>query len=468
MNIISSDGVLLDVVRSQNLISDDEFGVKLGLLDQIRAYFQLKSATPVSGDEAVGQVLRAFKRSVSVSRLGLTYIISVSVTSRDPEKAARLTNALTDSYIRQQLDSKIASISRARNALQLRVESASAAIAESEKKFDDYLANNIARLEEQAGGNVGQLRKQLDDIEKNRLSALARANAADQGLQQGNLSQVVAQLGSEALEELDRQRAEVSQQLAATATDSRRVTDLRAQLQTIEENIRQQAPDAISNLRQTVTRQAEDEANKVREQLRTTILNSNLPPEVLTEIFAIQQSSDITRRQYQTLLSRLQDVDAQIDLQLADSRVASQALVPPTPSSPNRPLIIAISGFLALMSGLGMAVVREHFTGGFVDEGQVEGVLRVPLASISPRYSGPDDPDALSIADGMVKAPLSMYAESVRRLRASIEHARSDAGRVIMVSSAIPGEGKSTLALALARMYALSGRKTLLIDCDLR
>lgn len=468
VNILKSDGVLIDVVRNQSLVSDDEFGIKLGRLDQILAFFQLKSPTPISGDEAIGRVLRAFKDAVSVSRVGLTYVINVSVTSRDPDKAARLTNALTDSYIRQQLDSKVASISRARNALQLRVESASAAIAANERKFDDYLTNNMARFEEQAGGNVGKLRIQLDEIERTRVSALARADAADKSLQQGNLAQVVAQLGSDALEELDRQRAEISQQLAATATDRPRVTDLRAQLQKIEESIKQQAPDAISNLRQSVTKQAEDEANRIREQLRSTILSSDLPPEVLTEIFAIQQSSDIARRQYQALLSRLQDLDAQIDLQLADSRVASAALVPPTPSSPNRTLIIAIAGFLALSSGLGMALVREHFIGGFVDEEQLEGVLRVPLASISPRYAGPGDPDALSIADGMVKAPLSMYAESVRRLRASIEHVQSDAGSVIMVSSAIPGEGKSTLALALARMYALSGKKTLLIDCDLR
>ncbi|WP_377292329.1 GumC family protein [Rhizobium sp. SG2393] len=468
VNILGSDAILLDVVRSQNLIADNEFGVKLGLLDRVLAYFQLRSPTPVTGEVALGRVLRSFKNAVVVGRNGLTYLISVTVTSRNPEKAARLANAVTDAYIRQQLDSKVASISAARNRLQLRVESASAAIAESEKNFDTYLSQNMKRLEGQAGGNVAALRQRLDEIERNRVSALARVNAANQSLREGNLDQVVAQLGSDALAELDRQRAEIARNIAADTADSQQVTDLRAQLEALDNQIRQQAPQQIADLKQTVTQQADDEANKIREQLRSAILNSDLPPEVLTEIFAIQQSSDIKRRQYQTLLSRLQDLEAQIDLQLADSRIVSSALVPSAPSSPNRSLIIAISGFLALLSGFGLAVVREHFIGGFVDEGQLESVLRAPLASISPRYSGPDDPDALSIADGMVKAPLSMYAESIRRLRASIEHTQSDTGRVIMISSAIPGEGKSTMALALARMYALSGKKTLLIDCDLR
>ena len=98
--------------------------------------------------------------------------------------------------------------------------------------------------------------------------------------------------------------------------------------------------------------------------------------------------------------------------------------------------------------------------------------MRVKVASSMPRMKNSRS-DQASFAELMVSAPISVFSKSVRRVRASIDRAakagsESGQGIVVMVSSTAPGEGKTTTALSLARSYALSGRSTLLVDCDLR
>jgi polysaccharide biosynthesis transport protein len=177
------------------------------------------------------------------------------------------------------------------------------------------------------------------------------------------------------------------------------------------------------------------------------------------------------------MLSRIQELDAQAALQVADSRVVSAALVPANPSFPNGRLILVLAFVVALGFGLGLAILREHFIGGFVSDEQVESALRIPLASVMPRQYQSSGDITHSVADLVVTSPLSMFSEGVRRIRVKIEQmlfkksggkTESRDGIAILVSSTEPNEGKSTVSLALARTLASAGKRCVLIDCDLR
>lgn len=476
VSILRSDNIYLEVIRRENLLADPEFGVRPGRLEWIRSYLNMAAPTAPSGELLLGQALQRFQSSVSVRRQGLTYIIEISVTSKNPEKAAKLANAMASTYIDLQLQSKVSRTVASRNIIESQISQANGALIESERGFDRYLGENLDRIEEQsASPRIAQLRSEFERIrtERERVSGLAQV--VELSLNAGDIGALTANLQADAIRQLQQRQEEVNAALAQATEGSQRAVNLRTELDQIQAQIVEEAGRELTKLQQEVA-SFEDRGNTVRTEMRTAMLNSNLPPEVLTEIYSLQQSSEIARSQYQSLLQRLRELDVQAQLQVPDARVVNQASTPSQASFPNKRLILALAGVLALGLGGAAAILRELFIGGFTSEEQVEQVLKTPLATAIPRQTGSTNLVKMGVADLVVSAPLSVFSESIRRLRVLVERRKSDianssedkAGLVIMVTSTEPNEGKSTTALALARTLARSGRKTLIIDCDLR
>ena len=475
--IVSSDGVLLDVINSQNLVADEEFGVKVGLIDRFLEMIRLKTAEPPNPAEAVSGVLNNFREAVSVNRRGLTYLINISVTSKSREKAALLANAVAQTYIRRQVESKVSATLASRDILQKQVENARANIAGSARSVDDFILGNINTLREQGSSNVGLLYDELTRIQQERRDGLSKVETIDDTLKRNDLATLVQSLETQAAEELERQRQALAGQLASASPAA--AIDLRAELQRLDETIAEEGRRTLNSLRSEV-QNFEQEELSVRSSLTDAVLTSNLPNETLTQLYSLRQTAEGARREFDNLSSRLQRLDTQAVLQMADSRVVSEALAPSDASFPKKKLILPLAAVMALGLGVGLAFVREYFVGGFTNEDQVATVLRLPLASISPRATeepGRDDADGHSLSDIIIRSPLSMFSESVRRIRVAVDQClykkngqrdESSGGTVVMISSALPNEGKSTIALSLARTYALSGKRTLIIDCDLR
>lgn len=186
-----------------------------------------------------------------------------------------------------------------------------------------------------------------------------------------------------------------------------------------------------------------------------------------------RRALDVARTHYHGLLERSGALSVEAELQIADSRIVSAALAPMAPSFPNTQLILVAAGFIGLGLGVGLALITEHVVGGFTGENQLALVTQLPVVGTVPRQRLAGGIEA--VADAVIAAPLSPFAEAVRRVRAvTDQHLRragnvgAGRGTVIVVASAVAGEGKSTLALSLARAFAQAGKKTLLIDCDLR
>jgi uncharacterized protein involved in exopolysaccharide biosynthesis/Mrp family chromosome partitioning ATPase len=475
--ILQSDGVLLDVINSQNLVADDEFGVKVGLTDRFLEMIRLKTVEPPDASEAVASVLNSFRGAVSANRRGLTYLINVTVTSRSREKAAKLANAVTETYIRRQVDSKVSATLASRDILQKRVDAARSTIADSARGVDDFILGNINTLREQGSSNVGVLYDELTRIQQERREGLTRAETIDQTLQRNDLATLVQTLETQAAEELERQREALAGQLASATPAS--AIDLRAELQKLDESIAEEGRRALTSLRSEV-QNFEQQESSVRTNLTEAVLTSNLPNETLTDLYSLRQTAEGARREFDNLSARLQRLDTQAALQMADSRVVSEALPPQDASFPRKRLILPLAAVMALGFGVGLAFVREYLVGGFTSEDQVSTVLRLPLASVAPRAAGEpsqSDNSGHSLSDTIIRSPMSMFTESVRRIRVAIDQylykrnappTENGGGTVVMISSALPNEGKSTIALSLARTYALSGKRTLIVDCDLR
>ncbi len=470
VELVKSETTLLSVVQQLNLVQDPEFGVRLGLRDRIWAFLGLGKAELPTGKEALNRVVDSLRAAVAADRRGMTFLVAVSARSGRPDFAATLANTVADTYITQQVQSKISSIESSRDIIQARIAEAGRAVAQSEESFDQFIDENLQQISKETGrADLVALRDEIEAAIAARDQQSGSAQRVEAALSERDWASVVDELRTEAVRQLEQQRARLQAQVTTAADDT--AVQLRAQLAKLETDLSKAATQFLSAT-QRETAEAQERVAALRTQLRTELLNASLPAATLTSLYQLQQTGEISRRQYQTLLSRQAELETQAFLQVADSRVASPAVPASSASFPNARLFILAGVLAGLGIGVGLALLTENFIGGFADTEQLEGVLKVPALAAIP-WQKPRSSKEFTAADNMVDRPLSAYAEGVRRMRVGIDQLLKDkpksaGGRVIVITSAGPGEGKSSLALSLARSYALNGRSTLLIDCDLR
>lgn len=475
IEILKSPAVLLKVIDELDLVRDADFGVKLSLTDRMMAFLQISQPTLPTGEAAVAQVLADVRKAVTVDRLGDTNLITATVTSDNPTRAAEIANAWADAYIRDQVAAKVTSSLMSRDVLQARLAEARDAVAGSEGAFDQYINDSLTQIVKETGqADIVSLRDQLSSLGATQDANSKRAELAQASLQQRNWSVLAETLQSEALRELERQQRELTARIETAAAEQ--TVNLRAELAQIEQRMVDAAAGGLASLRQSVTAAATQQS-ELRQQLRSAVLGSSLSPQILSRIYELQQRSEVARAQYQTLLSRINEVEAQAALQLADSRVVSPAMPPTRPSFPNISLTLALAAVVGLGLGIGLAFLRENLVGGIVTEQQATALLHVPIVAALPRERSPGrDRD---LADLMVTSALSAFPEGVRRIKANIDqaaHRRAVAAgsrsgptsATIMVTSSTADEGKTTIALALARAYAMARHRVAIVDCDLR
>jgi capsular exopolysaccharide synthesis family protein len=151
--------------------------------------------------------------------------------------------------------------------------------------------------------------------------------------------------------------------------------------------------------------------------------------------------------------------------------VVSRAKIPNTPSFPNKKLNLALGLVLGLAGGVGSVFVMEALDSGLTTSEDVERFFNVPHLGAVPSLDSTTDGKASGIPPGqyVVDKPLSAFAEAFRNLRTSILFSKVDSKvKVVIVTSALPGEGKTTTAFCLGKSMAMSGAKVIVIDCDLR
>jgi capsular exopolysaccharide synthesis family protein len=468
VEILRSDSILLKVIENENLVSDSYFGPSLGLTDRLLVLLRLKEPELPTREDALAQVISKLRGAISVQRRGITYLIAIQVSSPDADRSAHLANAIASTYISDQLGSKVANVRSSLDAMRARMESARSAISSSESAIDTFIAENIPKLG--AGAEQSDLtatQRQIEQLDLSRRTLSSELESLQAAVAVSDWQSLVTRLQTEAASELEAQRNDLASRISSTAPLD--TAELRAELEQIEEQLIESANQRATSLRSEIASNQERE-DILRQGLRDDVVNANVSSDLLARIYELQQSASLARTQYQTLLVRTEELATQADLQLADSRIVSPALMPATPSFPNPRLILSVASVLALGLGIALAFLYENYIGGFTSEEQQLALLKT-FGSISvPRTRRPEG--QLCLSSTIADAPLSGYSEALRRLRATLDQARDREsvrdGMVIMITSTAPNEGKSTIALSLARSYALAGRSTLLIDCDLR
>ncbi|QHQ36422.1 polysaccharide biosynthesis tyrosine autokinase [Algicella marina] len=180
----------------------------------------------------------------------------------------------------------------------------------------------------------------------------------------------------------------------------------------------------------------------------------------------LTREADASRLLYETFLARMKETALQLGIQKSDSRLLSRAAVPALPSSPNLPRLLAIAALFGACAGLGLHLLREAGQTTFRTVRELEFFTNRNVLGQIPALRSRSLP---AIRNYLAKHPNSAIAEALRNLRTSVFlSGRGEPPQVIVLSSALPGDGKTTLSMALAQSTAAMGRRVLLIEGDIR
>lgn len=378
------------------------------LPENVRPYFERPAplVEPVAVDP-LSVSIDAYLRRLGVASKGRSRVISVSFDSADPALASRAANAAVAAYIEAQLRAKREATDGAHLWLDAR---------------------------------VGELRQQVL-VDSQAVEAFRRVA----GLTQGRSGNLVAEQVTETADQIIRAQtalAEAEARLGAASGGHFRAQGLEQSVQIARQRL--------------ITLQSM--FGKLRDQ-------SYKGNESEIELRALQHEADADRALYDRLLIRLKETSIESGLQLPDAQVISRAESPAEPAFPKLGVITPIVLVASLLFAGLLALLLESFDHGFSTPDQLEQQLGLPAIGIFPSLRR-----RLRARQDMTRpAPFSPTAEATRGLQTSLMLSGVErAPKVILLASALPGEGKSSIALAWARTMAADGKRVVIVDCDLR
>lgn len=478
VEIAKSNNVALRVLSSINLGEFEEFQLGGSLMWQARQLFSFGEDTV---DEPIDQtrfsllresqkrlLVDAFQSIMSVDRRRSTSVIGFSATTKAPTNAARLANLAANAYLDEQIEAKLGITQRAVVFLRGRVEELGDAIQSGESDIDEFVINWTANLGSlTVREQIAELRENLANEKQNRADREAALESIRR-IESGSEADFGEQFRRSEIARLAQERADFASRLSRSETTEETAVAFRQRIADLDRTIGDLADQERSSVASQIA-ESRARSEELRGQLQSVIKVQDIPREIAVELFRLQRDVSASRELYGTYLARLRQVEQQSSLSLSGSRVAAAAIVPIKPSYPPRRLGVLASILGGLALGFGVALLRDLYIGGFMTIEQLESVTGATVLSVIPQVDEAGDDQSVSPDRLISEKPLSAYSEAFRRLKIGLDVAQQTEGpRVLMVTSSDLGEGKSISALSLARSYSLAGKRTLLIDCDLR
>jgi exopolysaccharide transport family protein len=492
MAIIRSSVFLRRVVEKENLASAAGAGgaPRPSLFGSLGSLFSSKAdeaataapATEPSAEEkerAIVRAVEALKGSVAVARAGQGFVLAISVTTADPQRSARLANAVADAYLVDKLDTRFEAAKRASAWLSDRLAQLRTQLRESEEAVASFRAAHGLYQ----SGTVTLSQQQLSEL--NGKLVEARADAAQKKARVDLLASIQAKGGSlqnmpdlnnaGSLPNLRQQAVTLSQQeadlLARYSASHPQVVNVRAQERDVERAIQAETQRLAASIKNEYAL-AQARVASLEQSLQEATGQTSADDATAIRLRELERTAAVNKSLFEDFLQRAKITQEQSTFEAHEARIINPALPPGAPSSPRKTQYLAITLLIGLMLGVGGAVAKEMLNAGFTTPKQVEELLGLPLLSSVSLMSARDltvDGKIVPIHHYPVARPLSRFSESIRALRSGIQMTDVDnPPKVVQLTSTVPGEGKTTIALSLAASGATSGLKVLLIDADLR
>lgn len=484
--VITSPTLLRRVVEAESLADHPELGgSQPGFLANIRAGIPFLAAPPaperVSREERAQLALQRLQTAVRATRLGFSYIVRIDVTTSDADLSQRVARAIGDAYLLDQLESKLVEARRASVWMAQRLTELRNDLVESEREVE-RIRRDFGLLELTSGTTVNraQVMEINTQLQTARGELVTRQSRLDQAVRIQRSGGSIEALGEVAtagtigalrgtLNDISRRLGDLQQRYSARHPDVLRAEEER---RAIERQLGAEVGRIVSSLRNDV----ESGTARVRalelELARLTASTERTAEGGEVALREAQRRVEANRSLYDTFLNRAKDLEQRAEFQQAEGRIIAPATLPSSPSFPNLILFVALPFLFGLILGVGLAFLLALLESSFVSSTEVEQELGVPSLATLPLLSNRDLRDTgkrLSIIQYALRRGLSRFSEGLRAVRVGLQLSNVDRPpQIVQVTSSVPGEGKSTLASAMAISSAAAGRSTVLVDCDFR
>lgn len=474
IELMRSRGLLERVIRREGLLYRAEFNP---ILDGAAGPLRRLGLRAPPGPETYrlsrqrAATLEALRSRLQVRPLGDSRAVEIAAESRDPETAAGIANALADTYLAETaarardgrsatsawLDGRVAE-------LRARVQTAEAAVTDF--RLESGLTGEGAGDTLDAE-RLSQLNSAVLEAAAARAEAAARLAEAERLLDTDGAASAAEVLGSQLIRELRRQESELLRRRAELAINyghrHPRMLTVTAELTDLRGKIDREVGRVVQHLRNeaAVARRREAELSG---RLQAAEAEAAQLSRARVRLAQLEREAAAERQLFETFLARLKETRVVEDAPRAPAKVISRALPPGAPAAPNRALLLGFGALTALACGIALAVLVEALDRGVRNLPQLERLTGQRALALVPTVYGRTPP-----AQSVLSRPAGAFAEALRGLHtALLLHDVDRPPGTLMLTSALPQEGKTTLACALARLLARSGSRVLLVDADLR
>ena len=510
LQLVKSKATAVAVIDQLKLTDDPDFNASgpslQSLWQRIRPWASAgskKDAPPDRHGEPSDAIIDAFLSRLSASRVGYSHVIDISFSSSTADRAAEIVNAIANTYVADQLNAKFDANRKATSWLQDRLRDLGDQALAAQRAVDVYKTkNNIVSLD---GKPIDE--QQITEINNRLAAARAQTSEATAKLSRyetllasdpqkptsiGNLDAIGADaLNSPIITALRQQYLELTRREAELAArvgrDHLAVVNVRNRARefrvSIFDEVRRLAEVSRSEFELAKQRQEE-----IEKQLSKAVTQSRSVNSAELTIKDLESRAKGLRSLHETFLQRYMSSAQQESFPISETRVLFPASPPSSKSKPKTRLVLAFGIFGGLALGIGLALLRDLMDRVFRTSSQVETVLELPCLSLVPllparkspkppvRLQKTDDDVQQRIASSptaihrtVVGMPLSRYTEAIRSIKLAIDHNPAKiSSQVIGITSALPNEGKTTIAASLAQLIGHTGKRAIIVDCDLR
>ena len=467
-HVLQSDAIAKLVISKLNLDSDPAFAGK-------GAATSAGAVEPHREAALVGK----FHRSLQINSIPRTRLLEIRFSSSDPVLAAKAVNSVIDTYIEQNYKTHLEATTRTSDWLAQQLSELQLKVQESQEKLVQYQKEHgILGIDEKENiitSKLDELNKQLTAAEGDRMqkeSVYRLASSGDPDLL-SNLDP------SSPLVKLRSQEADLHRQLAQASVKFEptypKVEELNNELGAVQADIKIEVARLAAKYKKDYLAALERE-KLLRASLENQKTEENQLNESAIEYSLLKRDVESNRQLYEGLLQKLKEAGVMTGLRSSNVRIVDPASAPTAPSTPNIPRNLLMSLLVGLAGGVSLAFILESRDNSVHSLEQAQMITGLPSLAVIPLASRSSrsllklkrrpQPAAASAASAH---PKSQISEAYRALRTSILLSRAgQSSKVLLVTSALPQEGKTTTSVNLAIVLAQRDARVLLIEGDMR